>query len=131
MFLIYNAESGLFNSMAGWAHKLLSPKTYNCSLCRHTYGLTGMLVPWKTFLQRLPLKVTFLYRDQFEAVFPDLSDLAAPMILLAGHPLPPTILLGAEEIDRMDSLSGLIRQIQEMVPTEFALRKISSLMEKG
>ena len=34
---IYNAKSGTVNSLIDWAHKIVSPDTYECSLCSMTY----------------------------------------------------------------------------------------------
>ena len=44
--------------------------SYQCSLCRCTFGLTGMLIPWKNFLQLLPFPSDFLHRDEFRPRFP-------------------------------------------------------------
>jgi hypothetical protein len=38
LLFVYNADSGLFNSIAEAAHKIVSPQTYRCDLCRITYG---------------------------------------------------------------------------------------------
>ena len=35
---IYNAKSGLANSIFDLAHKLISPDTYECNLCKITHG---------------------------------------------------------------------------------------------
>jgi len=42
LIFVYNAESGTMNSAIDFAHKMLSPETYECNLCRITYGNFAM-----------------------------------------------------------------------------------------
>ncbi len=35
---IYNAKNGVVNSLFDLAHKLISPDTYECNLCKITHG---------------------------------------------------------------------------------------------
>ena len=61
---IYNAKSGTVNSLIDWAHKIVSPDTYECSLCSITYDNLGKKAEWSTFLRELKIKSTFIYKDQ-------------------------------------------------------------------
>lgn len=106
LLLVYNADNGLFNALSDWAHKLFSPETYECSLCRYTYGLTGMRRQWKEFLESLGCPAVFLYRTQFRERYPHL-DLRFPAILVETEP-PPRVLLSAQEITAAGSLETLI-----------------------
>ena len=65
LIFVYNAESGLFNSLSDFAHKILSPSTYKCQLCALTYGNFKMNTEWKKFTETLPVKVIFLHKDEF------------------------------------------------------------------
>ncbi len=65
LIFVYNAESGLFNSLSDFAHKILSPSTYKCQLCALTYGNFNMNTQWKKFINTLPVKVIFLHKDEF------------------------------------------------------------------
>jgi hypothetical protein len=38
LIFIYNAKSGLVNEMIDFAHKIVSPETYDCNLCAISYG---------------------------------------------------------------------------------------------
>lgn len=69
LVFVYNADGGLFNSLADRAHKILSPQTYQCNLCSLTYSNFGMKKEWKEFLSRLELPMEFLHRDEFEAQY--------------------------------------------------------------
>lgn len=106
LILVYNADNGLFNALFDWAHKLFSPETYECSLCRYTYGLTGLRRQWKEFLESLGCPVVFLYRVQFRERYPGL-DLRFPAVLVETEP-PPRVLLSAQEITTAGSLETLI-----------------------
>ena len=109
--MVYNESSGLFDAVSGWTHKLLSPSTYRCALCKVTFGLTGMLVPWKSYIELLPFPVTFLHRDEFREQFPSHVLVPLPLILaeISGR---TEILLSAADINATGSLSGLIGRMQ-------------------
>jgi len=66
LIFVYNAESGLLNAMKDWAHKIVSPETYPCSLCALTYDNLGMRRPWREFIKELGYEVEFLHRDELE-----------------------------------------------------------------
>ncbi len=76
LIFIYNADSGLLNSLNDFAHKILSPSTYECHLCALTYGDLSMKEEWKSFIEKLPVKTIFFHKDEFlktykiTAVFP-------------------------------------------------------------
>ncbi len=65
LIFVYNADSGMFNSVTDFAHKIVSPATYACNLCALTYGNFSMKNKWKTFIQQLPVEVVFLHKDEF------------------------------------------------------------------
>lgn len=66
LIFVYNADSGLFNALADWAHKILSPETYACRLCAVTYDNFGMRREWKQFVQSLGVPIEFLHRDELK-----------------------------------------------------------------
>ncbi len=106
LLLVYNAENGAFNALADTLHKVFSPATYQCSLCQYTHGLTGMVLPWKIFLEALGLESRFLYRSEFRELFPTVPD-ALPLILLE-HPERLEILLDAENIKQTGGVDELM-----------------------
>ncbi len=61
---VYNADSGLFNTLTDIAHKAFAPETYSCNLCAITFGLFGMREEWKGFLETLDNGMEFLHRDE-------------------------------------------------------------------
>jgi len=65
LLFVYNADSGLFNTMADIGHKLFAPATYACALCALTHGYFRELPAWRGFIEGLACDCEFLHRDQF------------------------------------------------------------------
>ncbi|HTI69650.1 MAG TPA: hypothetical protein VMF06_06775 [Candidatus Limnocylindria bacterium] len=107
--MVYNAESGFFNAVSDSVHKLVSPSTYACSLCRMTYGLTTMVRPWKQYLESLPMPVVFLYRADFSALYPK-EQQPLPLIFWVQEGRFE-ILLGANEINACQSVQALMDRL--------------------
>jgi hypothetical protein len=66
LIFVYNANSDLFSTVSDFVHKILSPSTYSCYLCALTYGNFAVKQEWKSFIEGLPIKTVFLYKDKFE-----------------------------------------------------------------
>ena len=110
LIFIYNAKSGLTQAAVDWAHKIISPKTYECSLCSLTYGNLGKYSKWSKFLASLNINKSFIYDDQ-------LSDLS----FYNNDPLPCiflreddnySVLLNNDELDHCENLDALINLIK-------------------
>ena len=43
LVVVYNAKSGGLNAVLDYVHKMVSPKTYNCNLCKLTYDNFGQI----------------------------------------------------------------------------------------
>jgi len=65
LILVYNADSGIFNTIKDGINKIVSPRTYQCNLCALTYGTITMKDEWKTFIDNLGISTEFLHRDEF------------------------------------------------------------------
>ena len=65
LIFVYNADSGLFNTVTDIAHKMLSPKTYSCNLCALTHGHFKIKEEWVQFLKEVDAELEFLHRDEF------------------------------------------------------------------
>lgn len=65
LIFVYNADSGLFNTVTDIAHKMLSPKTYSCNLCALTHGHFKIKEDWVNFLEKIDSELEFLHRDEF------------------------------------------------------------------
>lgn len=80
LIFVYNAESGIFNTLSDVAHKLLSPQTYACNLCALTHSTFGMRREWREFLDGLGVRPEFLHADQLLHRY-GLTGTALPAIL--------------------------------------------------
>lgn len=114
LIFIYNAESGLFNSVSDYLHKVMSPETYACSLCQITYGNLGMKKEWKDFLKSLPFKKTFLHKDELESIAMD-APKSLPAILLKREGKEVFELLSARELENLGKLKELMALISERI----------------
>jgi hypothetical protein len=66
LIFVYNANAGIRNTVLDSAHKILSPKTYECSLCDITYGAFMEKRIWKKFREKFDYKMEFLHKDEFK-----------------------------------------------------------------
>ena len=107
LIFVYNADSGLFNSVTDFAHKIISPATYACNLCALTYGSFSMKNGWKTFVQQLPFEVFFLHKNEFEKAynFPT----ALPVIFIKDKELE--VLVSSKQINNCTTL----QQLQDLI----------------
>ena len=87
LLFVYNADTGLFNTLADIGHKIFSPQTYQCDLCMLTHGYLSERGEWRAFVENLPIEARFLHRDEFRRDYPQLD-----------VPLPAVFLQQADEI---------------------------------
>lgn len=107
LVFVYNAKSGVFNTLADAAHKIFSPQTYACNLCALTHTAVGMRREWKQFLEKLDVPLEFLHADELEERYG-----------VTGVPLPAVfergggelkVLAGADAINGCGTLDDLKR----------------------
>jgi hypothetical protein len=88
LVFVYNAESGLFNALSDAAHKIFSPRTYQCNLCALTHSALGMRREWRQFLDGLDVPLEFLHADELRARYG-----------VAGVPLPAIFRRGGGDVE--------------------------------
>jgi hypothetical protein len=111
LLFVYNADSGLFNTVTDIAHKLLSPKTYACNLCSITHGVFSVRESWLKFLEELDAECEFLHKDEFLKVNPDISDSLPAIFKMENN--QPEIFLDAENINKLASVDDLRQAIMD------------------
>lgn len=111
LIFVYNADSGLFNTLTDIAHKVFSPETYACNLCALTYGNFGIRAEWKAFLETLEVPLEFLHRDEFRKRYVGI-DLELPAILTQNADTPE-LLINSSEINSCSSVEELKKLIKE------------------
>jgi len=105
LLMVYNADQALFSSLTDFAHKIISPDTYQCNLCKLTYGNVSMHREWKHFLASLDRDIEFLHRDELVHRYPDFNT-PLPAILQL-HNGSPRVLVDADRINAAGSLAEL------------------------
>jgi len=111
LIFVYNADSGVMNTLLDIGHKLLSPSTYDCKLCALTHSTFRMRPEWHAFIDRLGYPVEFLHRDEFQARYGNVQIPAPAVLLASGESLIPWI--RPEEINECGTLMELEAKISE------------------
>jgi hypothetical protein len=106
LIFVYNADSGLFSTVTDFAHKIVSPETYNCNLCKITYGNMTMKSSWKDYLDSLNYEKEFLHRNEFQKQYPEFKEVALPAIF-AWRQDQAKLLMSAEEINSVSDVETL------------------------
>ena len=114
LLFIYNANSGLGNTLLDGAHKILSPSTYQCSLCDITYGAFTERKIWKTYRETSKIPMEFLHKDEFLQQYA--SKFGAKFtfpIVLAQAVDDLEIFIGTEALNNLGKAEELIALIQK------------------
>ncbi len=111
LIFVYNADSGLFNTVSDIAHKVLSPKTYSCNLCALTHGHFKIRQEWVDFLEQLDIELEFLHRDEFLTRH-KIPDAEFPAIFLQEND-ELSLWLNQSELNQITTLDDLKQVISE------------------
>lgn len=108
LIFVYNADSGLFNTVTDIAHKIFSPHTYACNLCTLTHDTFRVRDEWTAFIAGLGVECEFLHRDELQRRFPGLQN-ELPALFYQGVATAetPHLCLGAAAINRCVDLAAL------------------------
>ena len=110
LIFVYNADSGMFNTLTDIAHKMLSPKTYQCNLCQLTHGVFSVRDEWLSFLAELEVDIDFMHRDEFmQSEYALEADLPAIFSLEGGR---VSIWMDQAEINSLPSTDRLKQAIR-------------------
>ena len=63
LIFIYNAKSDKLSKALDFAHKIISPSTYNCDLCSLTHGNFSERKEWEKFRSSFKVDMEFYYKD--------------------------------------------------------------------
>lgn len=110
LLFVYNADSGLFNTLADIGHKIFSPETYRCDLCALTHGYFQERAEWRSFVESLGVECQFQHRDEFRRDWPGVTiPLPAVFRLEEGRPIPCLDRDAIAACGDLDGLKDLIR----------------------
>lgn len=110
LIFVYNADSGRLHAWLDIGHKLLSPHTYQCDLCRVTHGVFREHRAWKAFRERSGIPLEFLHRDEFEARYP-LDRFDYPVVLRENADGERVVVLSPTDLRGIDDVADLIRAL--------------------
>jgi len=113
LIFVYNANRGLFSKATDFTHKLISPTTYNCSLCSLTYGNFFMEKKWANFITELDYNVQFSYKNNIK--LKQLAHSDFPMLLFRNEKGTLQLLLNSIEINKQKTLEDLMRLVEKTI----------------
>ncbi|SIR08019.1 hypothetical protein [Maribacter ulvicola] len=119
ILFIYNANSDTGSKMLDFAHKIVSPATYNCNLCSLTFGNFTENKQWKTFRESLLTKgyeLEFFHKDEFQENYKSKFGHAFtyPIIVVeTTHDLE--VLVSAEKLNSFEGVEELIAALGSLV----------------
>jgi len=116
VIFVYNANSGTKNGLLDSAHKIFSPKTYECNLCDLTYGLLSENRKWKAFRKETDMEFVFLHKDDyqktFKSKFESLYEL--PVILFQDN-YELSLLMSNKELNEIEEVEVLIEKVKSRI----------------
>ena len=113
LVFVYNADSGMFNTLTDIAHKVFSPQTYECNLCAISHSYLSERSEWKEFINGLGeigAECEFLHRDEFLKKYSSEEKNFPVIFKLQGDELK--VGLSAEKINACKSMDDLKEAIQ-------------------
>ncbi|MGK7884236.1 MAG: GTPase [Crocosphaera sp.] len=113
IIFVYNANSGLMNTVLDIGHKIISPDTYECNLCGITYGVLTENKEWKAFRESSNDELEFLHKDEFEEKYQQVRDY--PIVLVSNKNNELSEVLDKDELNKMQTAKDLIQKLQETI----------------
>ena len=110
LIFIYNAKSGLVNEFLDFAHKIVSPSTYNCNLCALSHGNFSMKKKWSDYISSLPVRSTFTYKDKVSEY--GYNNIELPSIIFRNGSRSKVI-ISSEEINKLKKIDQLINILSD------------------
>ena len=110
LIFIYNAKSGIVNEFLDFAHKIISPSTYNCNLCAISYGNFTMKKKWSDYISSLPVRYTFTYKDKVSEYGYD--NIKLPSIIFQDKS-KSKVIISSEEINKLKKIDQLINILSD------------------
>lgn len=116
LIFIYNANSGTLNGYLDIAHKIISPSTYQCSLCNLTHGTFKERSSWKTFRENAKYKMKFLHIDEFKSQYGSkFNNVHSYPIVLIEEGYDLQLFISTEELNKLDKVEALMELVEKRV----------------
>ena len=112
IIFIYNASDDFLSVKLDFLHKIISPKTYQCSLCKVTYGNFSMHSKWREYINSNPYEIQFLYKNSYKNFYKELEvDEYPSAFIIKGNQYNKII--SKVEFDSCKDLDALINLFEE------------------
>lgn len=116
LIFVYNADSGLRNLIIDGAHKILRPSTYECKLCKITFGAFTENNIWKEFRLQSDLEMDFLHKDEFQKQYASKFGHKFTYPIILGETQDGLeVLISTEEMNKLEDAKALIELINQLV----------------
>tara|TARA_B100001029_G_C14810257_1_gene311932 strand:+ start:102 stop:512 length:411 start_codon:yes stop_codon:yes gene_type:complete len=112
LIFIYNASDDLISVSFDFIHKIVSPSTYQCSLCKITYGNVSMHNKWKEYIYNSNYDFEFLYKNNYLEYHKDLKIENFP-VAYKYNGNSYDIFISKEEFDSYNDLDSLIQIVSQ------------------
>lgn len=109
LIFVYNASGGQLKALFDIGHKIISPATYDCSLCKLTHGAFSEREAWRKFREDSGVEMEFFHKDEFERECEMKYDYPVALALGAST----TVLLDKNAIDDISDVETLIELIKQ------------------
>lgn len=113
LVFVYNADSGMFNTLTDIAHKVFSPQTYECNLCAISHSYLSERSEWKEFIEELGVECEFLHRDEFLKKYSSVKTDFPVIFELVDDELKPA--LSTDKINSCKSMGDLKEAINSII----------------
>lgn len=120
LVFIYNAKSGIINSLIDFTHKVISPDTYECNLCAITYGTFTKKNLWADYIESIPIASIFTYKDKIADK--KLDNVILPAVFLKKNDRFIQ-LISSIELNKLDNLEGLIVLLNARLKEKGVMKK--------
>ncbi len=117
LIFVYNSDGTFASLVKDTAHKLVSPNTYPCNLCRITYPGVTMQDDWRKFIQSLPHEVVFLHRDEFRKRYQNQKDGQLPAVFTESAS-GLSLLIPHTEINKAKNVGELMETVKRFLPKQ-------------
>jgi len=112
LLFVYNADSGIFNTLSDIAHKMFSPDTYECNLCAITHSYFSMRETWAEFLETLDVNLEFLHRDELIQQYGE-QNASLPAIFFIGDNKQLELAVDSDKINHCKTIEDLQAAIKK------------------
>ena len=118
IIFVYNANSGMVNTLLDIGHKIISPQTYECNLCQITYGIVTEKEEWKKFRESSTDELEFLHKDEFEQKYQQKREY--PVILKMNDENELKEWLRKDDLNKLKTAKQLIQKLNEIKEQKFS-----------